>query len=111
MIELHGERGKIGQASLRSGTITATPDTVQVIADHMLKKHGTPEKAFKAMSAINNGYVWAVAAKPGTANASLAAEVQKVYRKLIAKGMKSGQALAMAKRAAAMHAKATAKAA
>jgi chemotaxis protein histidine kinase CheA len=43
--------------------------------------------------------------------ASWPAEVQKVYRKLIAKGMKPGQALALAKRAAQMHAKATAKAA
>lgn len=40
--------------------------------------------------------------------ASMSAEVTKVYKKLIAKGMKPGQAMALAKRAAAMHAKATA---
>lgn len=39
---------------------------------------------------------------------AMSAEVTKVYKKLIAKGMKPGQAMALAKRAAAMHAKAAA---
>jgi hypothetical protein len=49
--------------------------------------------------------------KTVSAAGGVSAEVQKVYRKLIAKGMKPAQAMALAKRAASMHAKATAKAA
>jgi hypothetical protein len=45
------------------------------------------------------------------ADQDLGAEYQKIYKKLIAKGLKPAQAAAMAKRAAAMHAKAAAKAA
>ena len=41
--------------------------------------------------------------------ASLPAEVRAVYAKLVKKGMKPGQAMALAKRAAAMHAKGAAK--
>lgn len=48
---------------------------------------------------------------PKAGAASMSAEVAKVYRKLIARGMKPAQAMALAKRAAAMHAKASAKAA
>jgi hypothetical protein len=48
---------------------------------------------------------------PKPAAASMTAEVALVYKKLLAKGMKPAQAKALAKRAAAMHAKGAAKAA
>lgn len=51
------------------------------------------------------------AGKAKAAKAALPDGVQAIYRKLIAKGMKPGQAMALAKRAAAVHAKAQAKAA
>jgi len=46
-----------------------------------------------------------------SAPANIAPEVQKVYAELIKKGLKPAQAMGLAKRAAAMHAKKTAKAA
>lgn len=47
-------------------------------------------------------------AKTAKAKASVPDRVQVIYRKLIAKGMKPAQAMALAKRAASMHAKAAA---
>lgn len=47
-------------------------------------------------------------ASPAASKLGLAPEAAKVYAKLRGKGMKRGQALALAKRAAAMHAKAAA---
>jgi hypothetical protein len=49
--------------------------------------------------------------KTAPAAGGMAAEVAKVYKKLLGKGMSPKQAMALAKRAAAMHAKAAAKAA
>lgn len=61
MIEIHSENGKLGEASLKGGVVTGSTPAVQDIADHMLRKHGTPHKAFRAIAEMNNGYVWAQA--------------------------------------------------
>jgi hypothetical protein len=59
VIEIHGERGKIGEVSLRGARIAGSTPAVQDVADHMLRKHGSPQKAFRAMRTLNNGYIWA----------------------------------------------------
>jgi hypothetical protein len=59
VIEIHGESGKIGEVSLRGARIAGSTPAVQDVADHMLRKHGSPQKAFRAMRTLNNGYIWA----------------------------------------------------
>jgi hypothetical protein len=59
VIEIHGENGKIGEVSLKGGKVAGSTPAVQDVVGHMLRKHGSPQKAFRAMAAMNNGYVWA----------------------------------------------------
>ena len=59
MIEIHGENGKIGEVALEGGKVTGSTPAVRDVVGHMLRKHGSPQKAFRAMAAMNNGYVWA----------------------------------------------------
>lgn len=59
MIEIHGAGGKIGEVSLEGGTVTGSTPALRDVAGHMLRKHGTPQKAFRALATLNNGYVWA----------------------------------------------------
>jgi trimeric autotransporter adhesin len=59
VIEIHGENGKIGEVSLKGGKVAGSTPALHHVAAHMLRKHGTPQKAFRKMATMNNGYVWA----------------------------------------------------
>lgn len=59
MIEIHGENGQIGEVALKGGKLAGSTPAVRDVIGHMLRKHGSPQKAFRAMAAMNNGYVWA----------------------------------------------------
>ena len=128
--------GKGWQATHADGTKTPASGSQQgalagLIAYHNRKASGFPPANQGGTASYANGEVRSVdlagalphstpavtsgdgpkvttAGGAGKASTSLDDETQKVYRKLIAKGMKPGQAMALAKRAAAMHAKAAA---
>ena len=59
MIEIHGENGKIGEVSLKGGKVAGSTPAVQDVAEHMVRKHGSPQKAFRAIATMNDGYIWA----------------------------------------------------
>jgi ADP-ribose pyrophosphatase YjhB (NUDIX family) len=59
VIEIHGENGKIGEVSLKGGRVAGSTPAVRDVAGHMLRKHGSPQGAFRALATLNNGYVWA----------------------------------------------------
>jgi len=59
VIEIHSERGKIGEVDLKGGKLTGSTQGIQHVCDHMVAKHGGHAEAFKAMASLNNGYVWA----------------------------------------------------
>jgi len=59
VITMYGHNGPIGTVSLAGGKLEGSTSGLQHVADHMLGKHGSPQKAFRAMATMNNGYVWA----------------------------------------------------
>ena len=57
MISLYGENGKIGEVSLMGGKVAGSTPAVHDVVSHMLRKHGTPQKAFQAMAADSVPFV------------------------------------------------------
>jgi len=60
VIEIHGERGKIGEVTVTGSKLTGSTAGVQHLVEHMIRKHGGPSQALQALASLNNGYVWAV---------------------------------------------------